>query len=111
MIVRRVIGCALLATAAQAFTMLPATAPSVQGSSRAAVTSRPALRGGLASLKAVYEPSLCIGHGFDIHRLGERVQGCLKVDDRESAFTFFCIVCGLVVLSALSAGSFSHHGI
>ena len=61
---------ALAATAANAFAPPPAARAFSQGNIRAGVASRPAQRG-VASLRAVYEPAIRIGHGFDIHRLGE----------------------------------------
>lgn len=69
----RMLAFALAATAANAFTPPPAALPFSQGSMRAGVASRPALRG-VASLRAVYEPAIRIGHGFDIHRLGESAE-------------------------------------
>jgi hypothetical protein len=63
---------ALAAAAASAHAFVVPSAARVQGSARGSSASRPALRGARA-LRAVYEPALRIGHGFDIHRLGESV--------------------------------------
>jgi len=63
---------ALAAAAASAHAFVVPSAARVQGSARGSSASRPALRGARA-LRAVYEPALRIGHGFDIHRLGEPV--------------------------------------
>ena len=63
---------ALAAAAASAHAFVAPSAARVQGSARGSSASRPALRGARA-LRAVYEPALRIGHGFDIHRLGESV--------------------------------------
>ena len=61
---------ALAAAAASAQAFVAPGAGRVQGSTRGITASRPSLCGARA-LRAVYEPALRIGHGFDIHRLGE----------------------------------------
>ncbi len=71
---------AAAAAEASAF-MVPAGASALwQGRARPAVAAgRPALRTGAGAVRAVYEPAIRIGHGFDIHRLGVCVCVCVCI--------------------------------
>ena len=86
---------AAAATAEASAFMMPSGGGALrQGRARPAVAAgRPALRSGAGAVRAVYEPAIRIGHGFDIHRLGVCVCVCV------------CALCALCALCSLCASA------
>jgi hypothetical protein len=84
------------AASSEAFSTVPSGLGRL-GAQNPVATVRPALRKGVKALTAVYEPAIRIGHGFDIHRLGELGHTCLTSRLYIRAYWHECVAFGFVL--------------